>query len=295
MSDFNEEPAISGLKRAFKYESDVFSTFFLKYLAKAKWVTNVEQLHVNKLVVLQKAIEVGLDVPKTLITNNLNDLKHFFLEYPSIITKPVSEMEIIQFDNRFFSNHTSIVQEKDLETDRIPLTLFQESIEKEFEIRTFYFYGKCFSMAIFSQNDDQTKVDFRVYNHAKPNRRVPYTLESSLENKIIELMHSLKLDTGSIDFIKSKNDKLFFLEVNPVGQFGMVSYPCNYYLEEGDLVFARTGASVGKSYLYNSKDGKLVFAGFLIRVKPNQEKLLSQYLKSFVKTKSYWSWGDWNR
>ncbi|MDD3359517.1 MAG: restriction endonuclease subunit S [Parabacteroides sp.] len=38
-----------------------------------------------------------------------------------------------------------------------------------------------------------------------------------------------------------------------------------YRLSEGDLVFARTGASVGKSYLYNKSDGNLYFAGFLIR------------------------------
>ena len=38
-----------------------------------------------------------------------------------------------------------------------------------------------------------------------------------------------------------------------------------YRLKEGDIVFARTGASVGKSYLYNEKDGKLFFAGFLIK------------------------------
>ena len=38
-----------------------------------------------------------------------------------------------------------------------------------------------------------------------------------------------------------------------------------YKLEKGDLVFARTGASVGKSYLYNLLDGKLYYAGFLIR------------------------------
>ena len=35
-------------------------------------------------------------------------------------------------------------------------------------------------------------------------------------------------------------------------------------LKEGDVVFARTGASVGKSYLYELHDGELVFAGFLI-------------------------------
>ena len=38
-----------------------------------------------------------------------------------------------------------------------------------------------------------------------------------------------------------------------------------YVLEEGDIVFARTGASVGKSYLYDKKDGRLIYAGFLIK------------------------------
>jgi type I restriction enzyme S subunit len=39
----------------------------------------------------------------------------------------------------------------------------------------------------------------------------------------------------------------------------------NYLLEEGDLLFARTGASVGKTYLYRPFDGNVYFAGFLIR------------------------------
>ena len=39
----------------------------------------------------------------------------------------------------------------------------------------------------------------------------------------------------------------------------------DYKLQDNDLVFARTGASVGKSYLYKSKDGEVYFAGYLIR------------------------------
>ena len=64
----------------------------------------------------------------------------------------------------------------------------------------------------------------------------------------------------------------------------------NYYLESGDLVIARTGASVGKSYLYDEKDGLLVFAGFLIRFKPNKEKLNSVFFKYLTQTKNYWNW-----
>ena len=64
----------------------------------------------------------------------------------------------------------------------------------------------------------------------------------------------------------------------------------HYCLTQGDLVFARTGASVGKSYLYNRSDGFLVFAGFLIRVKPDPNKLVTAYLANYVKTPAYWKW-----
>ncbi|MEX2405640.1 MAG: restriction endonuclease subunit S [Candidatus Paceibacterota bacterium] len=64
----------------------------------------------------------------------------------------------------------------------------------------------------------------------------------------------------------------------------------NYRLRNGDLLFARTGASVGKTYLYKPEDGDLVFAGFLIRVCPDKSKLLPQYLSYFVQTSIYWNW-----
>lgn len=38
-----------------------------------------------------------------------------------------------------------------------------------------------------------------------------------------------------------------------------------YLLDDDDIIFARTGASVGKTYLYNKNDGKVYFAGFLIK------------------------------
>lgn len=44
-------------------------------------------------------------------------------------------------------------------------------------------------------------------------------------------MKTIGLDTGSLDFVYSSDKKFYFLEVNPVGQFGMVSRPCNYNLE----------------------------------------------------------------
>jgi type I restriction enzyme S subunit len=62
------------------------------------------------------------------------------------------------------------------------------------------------------------------------------------------------------------------------------------YLNEGDIVLARTGASVGKSYRYRKEDGRLVFAGFLIRIRPDKKKILPTFLSSFLTTQQYWDW-----
>lgn len=64
----------------------------------------------------------------------------------------------------------------------------------------------------------------------------------------------------------------------------------SYKLEQGDIVFARTGASVGKTYLYDHKDGELVYAGFLIKVTPDPEKLNPKLLFAYTRTQPYWNW-----
>lgn len=64
----------------------------------------------------------------------------------------------------------------------------------------------------------------------------------------------------------------------------------SYILQEGDIVLARTGASVGKSYLYKPEDGTLVYAGFLIKITPDQRSLNSKFLFQFLQTQQYWNW-----
>jgi type I restriction enzyme S subunit len=63
-----------------------------------------------------------------------------------------------------------------------------------------------------------------------------------------------------------------------------------YLLDINDVVFARTGASTGKTYLHNRKDGIMAFAGFLIRVKTDPSKLLASYLAYYSKTEAYRNW-----
>ncbi|RNL95183.1 restriction endonuclease subunit S [Sinomicrobium pectinilyticum] len=62
-----------------------------------------------------------------------------------------------------------------------------------------------------------------------------------------------------------------------------------YLVKENDILFARTGASTGKSYLYNINDGKLYFAGFLIKVKVNHLNN-ANFIFNQTKTDHYQRW-----
>ena len=68
----------------------------------------------------------------------------------------------------------------------------------------------------------------------------------------------------------------------------------NFKLEQGDIVIARTGASVGKSYMYRQEDGTLIFAGFLIKFSPLKSILDPTYLFYSLRTESYWRWVEVN-
>ena len=61
-----------------------------------------------------------------------------------------------------------------------------------------------------------------------------------------------------------------------------------YLLAENDLLFARTGGTVGKSYLVTNMTEQAVYAGYLIRSNYNK-KLCPQYLKYFMESPLYWS------
>ncbi len=63
-----------------------------------------------------------------------------------------------------------------------------------------------------------------------------------------------------------------------------------YLLRDGDIVLARTGASTGKSYLYNKKDGDLVYAGFLIKASIDASRHNPRFIVGQLRTPRYWSW-----
>lgn len=63
-----------------------------------------------------------------------------------------------------------------------------------------------------------------------------------------------------------------------------------YILEENDIVFARTGNSTGRAYLYDSNDGILAFAGFLIKYQLDEAKVNPKFIRYFTISEYYKQW-----
>lgn len=64
----------------------------------------------------------------------------------------------------------------------------------------------------------------------------------------------------------------------------------NYILYDGDVLFARSGATVGKSFLYKKEYGRSAYAGYLIRATVDKSVLSSEYLYYFTFSNEYWEW-----
>ena len=67
---------------------------------------------------------------------------------------------------------------------------------------------------------------------------------------------------------------------------------CGYYVNEGDVLFARSGATVGKTFLFRNYQGRACFAGYLIKASPARRKLTPEFLYYFTKSPAYEAWKD---
>jgi len=220
---------VGGVYKHLQSELNTLNDFIQFYIESKKKIGSMNRVHLNKLQALYFAIESGLEVPDTTIIDSKHSLE-LLLQSNEIITKSIQYNLSPNFESPYFFL-TNEVSETDDRESFFP-TLFQSKIEKKYELRVFFLSGKVYTVAIFSQNDTKTSIDYRNYNFEKPNRFVRFNLPKDIADKIIVFMDKVQLDTGSIDMIVSSDGKYYFLEVNPVGQYGgMVSIPGNYFLD----------------------------------------------------------------
>ncbi len=71
-------------------------------------------------------------------------------------------------------------------------------------------------------------------------------------------------------------------------------YSDHYLLKDNDFLIARSGNTVGKTYLYKKEDGQSIYAGYLIKFELNTKKVVPEYLLYYTKSLTYKNWINGN-
>lgn len=227
-------PTLPELDQFIENESNTIKGFLYNRMSANENINNPAMYNCNKLHALYTAVQAGLNIPNTIISRKRSDIKDFIIENEKCITKSIQDFYEKQETNRYvFVGEVTRVNIEDITEESYWYSLFQQEVSKKYELRIFYFCDKIYAMAIFSQLDKKSELDYRSVspNDEHPNRMVPYRLPKDLKKKITKLMKLLKLESGSLDFIVTPENQYYFLEVNPVGQFNFISELCNYYIE----------------------------------------------------------------
>lgn len=217
-------------------ENKVIKSHIHNILSLKRSLNNFNFSDENKLDILSEAKKLGLNTSNYLVTQSKDVLQDFFKEHKQkVISKALKRpFNLITDDGIRYHTYTYFLKEKDIEKlpDTFNPTFFQEALDKKYEVRTFYMTGDFYSMAIFSQNNKKTKFDYRHYDQHLPNRNTPYKLPDSYKKGLDKLLRRFSLNSASMDIIVSTKGEFFLIDVNPIGQFGMTSIPCNYNLEK---------------------------------------------------------------
>jgi MvdD family ATP-grasp ribosomal peptide maturase len=176
----------------------------------------------NKQLQLQVARELGLEIPRTLTTNDPAAVHAFAGSCESgMVTKMLSSFAVYD-EERELVVFTNPVKPEDLADlsglNLCPMT-FQEMIPKALELRTTVVGRRVMSASIDSQSSKRATHDWRRDGLSMIQDWQPYELPRDVEEKILHLMDHFVLNYGAIDIIVTPDGRHVFLEVNPVGEF----------------------------------------------------------------------------
>ncbi len=195
------------------------------------WLSNPKSLEQarKKIFQLKLARELGFLIPETIVTNNPSYVRKFFKTHNAKIIFKAVYHEFLNYGDRALNIPTTLITERHLESENLNLirkmpALFQRFIEKEYELRVTIVEDKIFAIRIDSQINPLTVVDWR---HPEYIDKLSYTkvkFSPEISYRCQQMLNQLGLAFGAFDFVMSKDGKLYFLEVNPNGQW--------YWLED---------------------------------------------------------------
>lgn len=174
----------------------------------------------RKPVQLRIAKQLGLTVPRTMITNSETSARRFLREIGGVAAmKPLASFSAVVHGEKK-AMFTTKVREDDILDGvfaRIPHFL-QEYIEKECEYRVTLIGSEAFVARIDSQTVSAAQIDWRrdAYYNSPMKQDV-------LPEEVLSRLHALKnhfgLNWGAVDLIKNPRGEYVFLEINPNGQW----------------------------------------------------------------------------
>lgn len=177
----------------------------------------------QKSLQLAVAREVGLDLPRTLVSNDADALRAFWDEcHGQVITKMQASFAVYDAEGNENVVFTNTLSQADVDDPQglelCPMT-FQEKLAKRLELRTTIVGDRVFTAAIDSASTAGAETDWRRRGHELIGAWKEYALPAEVEGRCVELMDRLQLNYGAIDIIVTPDDRHVFLEVNPSGEF----------------------------------------------------------------------------
>jgi hypothetical protein len=171
------------------------------------------------------AVRAGLRMPDTLYSNDPDEIRSFIREHGGrIVMKPLRAIPW-QSDDNYFMPYTALLTEEKLVSDdllRVAPAIYQELVEKAYEVRVTVIGRRMFAAQIHSQQSQFGQIDWRKsYGDLKMSAMV---LPEAVEAACLALLDGLGLVFGCIDFIVTAGGDYIFLEINQMGQFLFVEH-----------------------------------------------------------------------
>lgn len=176
----------------------------------------------NKIYQLTLAKTLGFMIPDTLVSNDPTAIRKF-AHNEQIIGKPLRNALVKgeAQDRVVFTTRVLIDDETDADSIRACPMILQREIRKQFDVRATVVGDQVFAATIDSQSDPTTEVDWR--RMSKPDlAHAVYHMPEAMAARCVALTRKLGLRFGAIDFVLDQDNQLWFLEINPNGQWGWI-------------------------------------------------------------------------
>lgn len=223
---------------------------FLKSLysrLEGRWLNSPTKIFMaeDKPMQLLLAQEIGFNVPQTFVTNDIS-CAQAINALGKAIGKPLRQAVLAGETERvIFTSRLAEIEDDQAEAIRLTPFIVQSEILKQYDVRVTVVGERVFATAIWSQDSEETETDWR--KGSRPDlRHEKIVLERRIQLQCVTLVRRLGLRYGAIDLVCDREGKLWFLEINPNGQWAWIENLTGYPIASA-IVDELTGNTIVQS------------------------------------------------